>query len=81
MSVLTSEGSLDTSSIRSADVFPIGVSDGDIDVFLLGAAGTPLDDQVFWFAGREIERFPTFEAFFTAMTQLIEEETRRLSVG
>lgn len=55
-------------SLRSHEVVAIGASDFDLDVFLLVAdEARELPGGVLWFAGQEVDRYPSFHDFFAAM--------------
>ncbi|AZK97316.1 MULTISPECIES: SMI1/KNR4 family protein [Streptomyces] len=54
---------------------PIGASRDDIDVLVLHGNGKPdRRNPVSWFAGGEVERYPTFTDFFLAMIAANEAE-------
>jgi hypothetical protein len=58
---------LESSKISRSDVFPIGVDENSIVLYLLGKSDTTVAGQVFWFQGYEIERYPNFDEFYLAM--------------
>jgi hypothetical protein len=52
----------------SKDVlFPIDASQLDGDIFAMVKSNLSAPSQVFWFAGYEIDRYPSFSEFFIAM--------------
>lgn len=56
------------SGFSTNDIIPIGASDAELDVFLLvSPRSTKGAGTVLWWAGEEIDRFPTFRDFFSAM--------------
>jgi hypothetical protein len=55
-------------------LFPIGVSLADGDVFAMVRPGIPSDWRVFWIAGGESERYPSFSEFFLTMMDANFEE-------
>jgi hypothetical protein len=49
-------------------VVPVGASDVDMDVFLLiSELSEDSPGEIIWIAGREIDRYPSFQQFFEAM--------------
>jgi hypothetical protein len=58
---------LEQSKIVHDEVRPICCSAHDIDLFVIGRPGSTLPGTVIWFAGAEIERFPSFDEFFLSM--------------
>lgn len=62
------EVSLDASSLLRGDLMPIAASRVDTDMFLVVRGGSAPSGTVVWFgAGAEVERYPSFEEFFLAM--------------
>jgi hypothetical protein len=58
----------------------IGASDFDLDVFLLFAPQSKLlPGGVLWFASEEIERYPSFSEFFSAMVNYNARVAQRLA--
>lgn len=50
------------------DVTPIGASNVDLEVFLMvSPRSTKMPGQVIWFVSEEIDRFESFENFFSSM--------------
>jgi hypothetical protein len=49
--------------VHEADYLPIGVSDTEIDLFLMTRRHTARPGNVVWYAGYPIERYETFESF------------------
>ena len=58
---------LSTSGVAMSDLLPIAVSSNDKDLFVIVKPGGPQPGTIVWFAGYEIERFPTFDDYFLAM--------------
>lgn len=55
------------SKLVRSDLFPIGFSGKQSDVFVLLKPGRANSGAIVWLAGYEIERFPQFDEFFLAM--------------
>lgn len=49
------------------NIFPIGVSTEDIDLFAIVKTNCVDEGKIIWFAGGEIERFKNFKVFFEEM--------------
>lgn len=58
---------LEASGFARGEVLPIAASAVDLDLFVMGRRGTPLQGTVVWLAGYEVDRFPTFTEFFDTM--------------
>lgn len=65
------------SDVEEADLFPIGMSSAAIDVFVT-VRSAPEPRPVIWFAGFEIERFESFEAFFRYLVDGNRERAEKL---
>ena len=48
-------------------LLPIAASPTELDLFVLTRKGDAQPGRVIWFAGSEVDRFPTFYEFFMAM--------------
>ena len=51
--------------LDAAQLLPVAVASEDKDVIVVGRPGTPLAGQVVWLAGEEVDRYPSFRAWFT----------------
>jgi hypothetical protein len=51
--------------LDAARLLPVAVASEDKDVIVVGRPGTPLAGQVVWLAGEEVDRYPSFRAWFT----------------
>jgi hypothetical protein len=59
---------IDTTGLLEDEVFVVGATDLDLDVFLLVSPKSKLlPGGVVWFASEEVDRYPTFSDFFAAM--------------
>ena len=72
---------LKASGLRRQDLLPIAASTNDLDLFALARRSSPLPGTVIWFAGREIDRFPSFTDFFRSMIEYNKLEVDRLAKG
>lgn len=64
---------------ESSELLPVAVSETDIDVFLIRIQPHDMPAEVFWFAGRLIERFASFSEFFLAMVDYNRQEFDQLA--
>jgi hypothetical protein len=55
------------SGVVKSQLLPIASSSTDIDLFVITRPISLHPGRVIWFAGEEIDRFATFDAFFLAM--------------
>jgi hypothetical protein len=60
------------------DVLPIGASTVQPDMFLLAQPWSVEPGAVIWFAGRPVDRFPTFDEFYLAMLDYNRQEVSYL---
>jgi hypothetical protein len=67
--------------LRRSDIMPIAATPVDLDVFVMTRSSSSLPGQVVWFAGGEIERFPSFSAYFLAMMEYNRRAVQRLRDG
>ncbi len=77
------DGVLTDGGLRRADLLPIAASPVDADLFVMTRQSSPSPGCVVWLAGAEVDRWPTFEAFFLAMIDYNRLELQHLqgSVG
>lgn len=61
------DAALEESGLRRADLIPIAVSSTDQDLFVILRESSTTPGVVVWFAGAEVDRFPTFSEYFLAM--------------
>jgi len=65
--------------IHLGDLIPIGASEAALDLFLLVSSASRVEPgKVLWWAGEEIERYPSFGAFFAAMVNYNAQIAERL---
>jgi hypothetical protein len=64
-----------------SDLLPIGFSSEQSDVFALLKPSSANPGTIVWFAGYEIERFPRFDDFFSAMVDYNRLRFERLRNG
>jgi len=69
---------LASSGFRRDELLPIAASPVDTDVFAMARRSTSTPGLVIWFAGYEIDRFPTFDEFFAAMVDYNRSEIDHL---
>lgn len=53
--------------LRDTRLLPIAASTVDLDVFVMPVINAAAQPPVVWFAGSEVDRFPTFHDFILAM--------------
>ncbi len=75
------EMALAASAVRLDDVYPIAASRHEIDIFSIGRRGGSQPGVVIWFAGTEIDRFPTFAEFFLALVEYNRYEIEQFRGG
>jgi hypothetical protein len=61
------EGVLKKSETRREELLPISATSVDRDLFVMAKPNSRLKGCVIWFAGEEVERFPTFDHYFLGM--------------
>ena len=61
------EGVFVRAGVPRRDFFPVGASLLDGDVFAMVKSNVRSPSRVFWFAGYEIDRYPSFSEFFLAI--------------
>jgi hypothetical protein len=69
---------LSQNNLNRADLLPICATKLDKDIFVLGRPCSPSPGIVVWFAGEEVERFPTFDDFFLAMVEYAKQDVEWL---
>jgi len=69
---------LDGSQLRREDLIPIAATSLDLDLFVITRRSSPSPGQVIWFAGGEVDRFPSFGEYFLAMMEYNRREIERL---
>jgi len=69
---------LSQSKLNRSDVLPICATKLDKDIFVLGKQNSPAPGIVVWFAGEEVERFPTFDEYFLAMVEYAKQDVEWL---
>jgi hypothetical protein len=57
------------SGVRREQLFPISATQSDRDLFVIVPSVSGSPGIVIWFAGEEVERFPTFDDYFLAMVE------------
>ncbi|MDQ6798295.1 MAG: SMI1/KNR4 family protein [Actinomycetota bacterium] len=57
---------LEAGDLRRADLLPIAASPVDLNVFVITRRSAATPGVVVWFAGAEIDRFPTFDEYMLA---------------
>lgn len=73
---------LSDKNLNEIEVIPIGASDFDLDVFLLFSEKSKiLPGGVLWFANEEVDRFDSFEQFFSAMVNYNARIAQKLANG
>jgi len=60
---------LKNSGVNRADLLPIAATPYDRDIFVIVRPNSLLAGYVIWFAGEEIDRFPTFDDYFLSMVE------------
>jgi hypothetical protein len=66
--------------VASGDVVVIGASDFDLDVFLLVSPHSKvLPGGVIWFVSEEVDRYPSFSEFFSAMVNYNARAAQRVA--
>lgn len=66
--------------VMTGDVVVIGASDFDLDVFLLVSPHSKfLPGGVIWFASEEVDRYPSFSEFFSAMVNYNARVAQRMA--
>lgn len=73
------EDVLKASRVRREQVLPIAASAVDLDLFVMTRRSSPQPGIVIWFAGSEVDRFPSFDEFFLAMMDYNRHEIQALS--
>ena len=63
------DGVLAKSRVHREQLFPISATQFDKDLFVIVPSGSRSPGMVIWFAGEEVERFPTFDDYFLAMVE------------
>jgi hypothetical protein len=66
------------SRLRREDLLPIAATPVDLDLFVITRASAPQPGLVMWFAGYEIDRFPSFDEYFLAMMDYNRLEVKAL---
>lgn len=72
---------LTSSHLRRKDLLPIAASLEDLDLFVITKRTCPSPGQVIWFAGGEIDRFPSFSDYYIAMLDYNRLEVQQLCAG
>ena len=67
LDVLDEESVLKASGFAKNDLLPIAVTTSDKDLFVITCPHSVNPGVVIWFAGYEIDRFPSFDEYFLAM--------------
>jgi len=75
------QAALDEAGLRHGELLPIAASQEDPNLFLIGRRSSSIPGTVVWFAGGEIDRFPSFEDYFLAMIDYNRLEARELARG
>jgi hypothetical protein len=60
---------------------PLAATAVDLDLFVMTRRSNPSPGMVIWFAGSEIERFPSFREYFLAMVDYNQRVVQRLESG
>jgi hypothetical protein len=63
------------------DLLPIAASPVDLDLFVMTRRSSSRPGMVIWLAGSEIDRFPSFDAYFLAMVDYNRAEVANLQAG
>jgi len=69
---------LDAGNLRRADLLPIAASPVDLELFVITRRSAATPGVVVWFAGAEIDRFPTFDEYMLAMLDYTRLEIQAL---
>lgn len=72
---------LKKSGLRRQELLPIAATQLDRDLFVITRPNSSSPGMVVWFAGEEVDRFPTFDDYFLAMLEYNRRELDRLSKG
>lgn len=78
---LLPQGVLRGSGTSRSQLLPIAVTQHDRDLFAITRPQAAMPGVVIWFAGEEIDRFPTFDDFFLAMIEYNRVAVRRFRDG
>jgi len=65
---------LSAAGVQRDDLLPIAVSLVDLDLVVMQRRAAAEPGTVLWFAGAEVDRYPTFDDFFLAMIEHTECE-------
>ncbi|MEV6527553.1 SMI1/KNR4 family protein [Longispora sp. NPDC051575] len=79
MDVYTDTGVFDDMDWPPGDALPVGAGEGMRDLFVIGRAGTPVQGQVSWIDGEEIERYPDFGEFIASMRDAVLRRVHQLT--
>lgn len=69
---------LATSNLQRGDLLPNAASAVDLDVFTMTTQRSTQPGSVIWLAGSEIDRFPSFDEYFSAMVDYNRLEVQNL---
>jgi len=72
------EAVLTNSGFSRDELFPIGSTKDDKDLFVITKHNSKNPGMIIWYAGEEIDRFSNFKDFFLAMTEYNREELKYL---
>ena len=83
LEIIDEENVIAASGFSKAELLPIAVTREDKDLFVMSRATSHQPGVVIWFAGEEIDRFPTFEEYFLAMAdynRLVLEDLKKSEI-
>ena len=69
-----SDAALATSRVSRGELLSIGATSIDRDLFVIVRPTSTIAGTVIWYAGEEVDRFPTFDDFFLAMLEYNRQE-------
>jgi len=69
---------LEAAVVRREDLLPIAASPVDLDLFVMTRRSSQTPGVAIWFAGYEVDRFPSFEEYFLAMMDYNRAEVEAL---
>lgn len=61
------KNAIESSGLEKDELFAIGATPVDMDIFLMAKPPSINAGKVYWFAGQEIDNFPSFDEFYLAM--------------
>lgn len=70
---------LDRSNLAIDCVLPIATSVNELDVFVITLARSREPGHIVWFAGDEVDRFPSLDEYFQAMLDYNRLEVKELA--